>query len=109
MARCCFVGVLTCLLAAVSLATSATAGDLLGLVRGHGSPSGSASPWRQVAAPPGPHRYPQYNAASAPWSGYGFGVPTYSWGYFGARYRPAVICHKGYYGDMTQWGYRVGY
>ena len=62
-----------------------------------------------VAAPPGPHRYPGYNAATAPWYGYGFGVPTYNWGYFGATHRPASVCHRGYYGDFTQWGSRQGY
>ncbi|MEE8452656.1 MAG: hypothetical protein V3R99_12100 [Thermoguttaceae bacterium] len=66
-------------------------------------------PRPRVAAPPGPHRYPEYNAAAAPWYGYGFGVPTYSWGHFGATYRPAAVAHHGYYGDFTQWGYRRGY
>jgi len=66
-------------------------------------------PRQHVAAPPGPHRYPEYNAAAAPWYGYGFGVPTYNWGYFGATYRPAAVSHHGYYGDFTQWGYRRGY
>ena len=75
----------------------------------HQSPSYAGNPQRRVAAPPGPHRYPEYNAAATPWYGYGFGVPTYSWGYFGARYRPAVISHTGYHGDFTQWGYRRGY
>ena len=46
---------------------------------------------------------------SAPWYGYGFGVPTYSWGWFGVKYRPAVTCHRGYYDDFYQWGYRQGY
>jgi len=58
---------------------------------------------------PGPHRYPEYNTGNYPWYGYGFGVPTYNWGYFGARYRPAIVSHKGYYGRQTQWGYRTGY
>jgi len=75
----------------------------------HGYASGPSQPIQHVAAPPGPHRYPEYNAAAAPWYGYGFGVPTYNWGYFGATYRPAAVCHHGYYGDFTQWGYRRGY
>ena len=58
---------------------------------------------------PGPHRYPEYNTGNYPWYGYGFGVPTYNWGYFGAHYRPTVVSHKGYYGHYTQWGYRTGY
>jgi len=74
------------------------------------SPPGQSavSPQGQSAGIPGPHRYPEYNQSS-PWYGYGFGVPTYSWGYFGATYRPAVITHRGYYGDFYQWGYRRGY
>jgi len=62
-----------------------------------------------VATVPGPYRYPQYKGGNYPWYGYGFGVPTYQWGYFGAEYRPASISHHGYYGDFTQWGYRRGY
>ena len=58
---------------------------------------------------PGPYRYSEYPGGSYPWYGYGFGVPTYNWGYFGAHYRPMSVCHKGYYGDFTQWGYRRGY
>jgi len=37
--------------------------------------------------------------------GYGFGTPTYNWGYFGARYRKACVFHEGYYGDFSHWGY----
>ena len=93
--------------------SSATAIELLGwypgkhLHRLHDHPSGP--PQQHVASPPGPHRYPEYNAAAAPWYGYGFGVPTYNWGHFGATYRPAAVSHHGYYGDFTQWGYRRGY
>ncbi len=46
----------------------------------------------------------------AGWTGYGFGgVPTYQWGYFGARYRPIKIYHQGYYGHQISYGYRRGY
>ena len=62
-----------------------------------------------VGTPPGPHRYPEYNTGCYPWYGYGFGVPTYNWGYFGATYRPVCIGHTGYYGDFLQWSYRRGY
>lgn len=58
---------------------------------------------------PGPHRYPEYNTGCYPWYGYGFGVPTYNWGYFGVNYRAFSVSHKGYYGDYKQWGYRRGY
>jgi len=100
------------LLLALLLASSAEAGDMFGRLGGryvHHRRHGMVEPQQHVAAPPGPHRYPQYNAAAAPWYGYGFGVPTYNWGYFGAKYRPAVVSHHGYYGDFSQWGYRQGY
>ena len=100
------------------LPTSAEAGSLLGWLGGcrHHPPAYVGNPKRIVAAPPGPHRYaehgphhyPEYNVYG-PWYGYGFGVPTYQWGYFGARYRPVCITHKGYYGDFSQWSYRQGY
>jgi hypothetical protein len=66
-------------------------------------------PLTVVGSPPGPYRHPSYPGGNCPWYGYGFGVPTYGWGYFGVSYRPAVICHHGYYDDYTQWGYRRGY
>jgi hypothetical protein len=81
---------------------------------GEGVPPGVATPHDGLAAgistgPPGPHRYGEYAAGGDPWHGYGFGVPTYNWGYFGAHYRPMSICHTGYYGQFVQWGYRRGY
>jgi len=100
------------LLATCALPAPAHGGDFLRRLTGHVHSQAYAdvqSPSVHVAAPPGPHRYPEYNAATGPWYGYGFGVPTYNWGYFGAQYRPAVVCHHGYYGDFTQWGYRQGY
>jgi hypothetical protein len=67
----------------------------------------------QAAAPqvsgslPGLQRYPTDGAAS--WHGYGFGVPTYRWGSFGAHYWPSRHKHYGYHGDYLQWSYRRGY
>lgn len=75
--------------------------------------------WRQgdphqvSAGPPGPHRYPQHAAGNHPWYGYGFGVPTYNWGYFGAY--PYGTCqgifntYHGYHGDFHQWSCQRGY
>ncbi|MCX7426256.1 MAG: hypothetical protein NTW96_11630 [Planctomycetia bacterium] len=71
-------------------------------------PDSVATPQGSSAGIPTPYRYPGA-PQSAPWYGYGFGVPTYSWGWFGVKYRPAVICHRGYYDDFYQWGYRQGY
>jgi len=71
-------------------------------------PHYAGNPMGSSAGPPAPHRYPEYNIYY-PWYGYGFGVPTYNWGHFGARWRPASIRHTGYYGDYMQWGYRRGY
>lgn len=112
MPRRCLLSVLICVLPlTLLLPTPAHAGHLLEWLIGHHQrlpPDYVGNPKRIVAAPPGPHRYGEYNVYS-PWYGYGFGVPTYQWGYFGARYRPACISHKGYYGDLSQWGYRRGY
>jgi hypothetical protein len=44
------------------------------------------------------------------WYGYGFPVPTFRWGWFGAaHYYPTVFWHEGYYGDCCRYGYRRGY
>lgn len=53
-----------------------------------------------------------HGAAMPPagWSGYGFGgIPTYQWGYFGAKYHAVKIYHRGYYGHRMSYGYRRGY
>ena len=77
--------------------------------KAHTTQHHQGSPYIVSYGTPAPHRYPEYNTANSPWYGYGFGVPTYNWGYFGAHYRPTVVSHKGYYGHYTQWGYRIGY
>lgn len=90
-------------------------------------PQGTTAP--RIMSPPGPvyslgtpspqrpsinvHKghfgHPQAPAAPA-WSGYGFGgIPTYQWGYFGARYHAVKIYHRGYYGHRMSHGYRRGY
>jgi len=96
----------------LSQPTPVAAGNLLEWMRGHARarpPAYLGNPKQVAPSPPVPHPYyPEHNV-HGPWYGYGFGVPTYPWGYFGARYRPAVISHKGYYGNFTQWGYRYGY
>jgi len=41
----------------------------------------------------------------------GYAVPTYNWGYFGARRGPTCIgnCHTGYYNNYVQWNWRPRY
>ena len=62
-----------------------------------------------VGATPGPYRSPAYANGNCPWYGYGFGVPTYQWGYCGSTYRPVSICHHGFYDTFSQFGYERGY
>ncbi len=46
--------------------------------------------------------YPQYGPM--PGDSYGGGVPTYAYGYFGAKTHSAHGWHHGYYGDLYMWG-----
>ena len=67
-------------------------------------------PEGQSYGPPGPQRYPQYAGGNYPWYGYGFGVPTYSWGYFGVHPHPAGSSgFHGYHDDYYQWSFQRGY
>ncbi len=61
----------------------------------------------QVVNRPVDIRYPQGMPTAH--AGHGFGVPTYRWGYFGARYRSTPVWHKGYYGAETTWRDADGY
>jgi hypothetical protein len=48
--------------------------------------------------------------ADVPRYSYGFPVPSYKWGWFGAQhYYPRTTSHRGYNGDYWQWAYRRGY
>ncbi len=111
------------LLAAMTLSqpAAAAAGDWLGWRKKATEPQSNSQPAHSrrpavpytprpivVASPPGPYRSPAY-AGKYPWYGYGFGVPTYQWGYCGSTFRPVEICHFGYYDDYSQFGYRRGY
>ena len=42
-------------------------------------------------------------------SGFSLGVPTFNWGYFGARHVPDSTTHADYYGDYFQRSIRQGY
>ncbi len=112
--NCCRRFALVFLLAAMTLGqpAAARAGDLLAWFR-KPQPAAQPAPCNQppitVAAPPGPYRWPAYANGNYPWYGYGFGVPTYQWGYCGSTFRPVTVCHHGYYGDFSQFGYRWGY
>lgn len=46
--------------------------------------------------------YPEYRPM--PGDDYGGGVPTYAYGYFGAKSHSAHGWHHGYYGDLYMWG-----
>ncbi|MBN2291002.1 MAG: hypothetical protein JXM70_01170 [Pirellulales bacterium] len=46
--------------------------------------------------------YPEYRPLAG--DDYGGGVPTYAYGYFGARSHSSYGCHYGYYGDLYTWG-----
>ncbi len=54
---------------------------------------------------PTPDRYADFRAAMPGYDSL-IGVPTYNWGYFGARSRVSDTVHRGYYGDVSQWHYR---
>ncbi len=43
-------------------------------------------------------------AGQYPWYGTVWGVPAYNWGYFGAHSYPTERWHRGYYGDVQNWG-----
>ncbi|OHB79634.1 MAG: hypothetical protein A2V98_18690 [Planctomycetes bacterium RBG_16_64_12] len=68
-------------------------------------------PFRFARKPaPEPRFYPEYVREYDPYgAGVGLGVPTYNWGYFGARHGPSCTSHQGYYGDYFQWSFRPGY
>lgn len=105
------IRILTAALLLAFSVTTATAGELLDRLLGrhyYRLPDHVDSPWQSAGLPPGPHRYGEQHVSGG-WYGYGFGVPVYRWGYFGAHYRPVSIFHKGYYNDYSQWGYRHGY
>jgi len=60
--------------------------------------------------PPGPARYPQHRGGNYPWYGYGFGVPTYNWGYFGAHGHGTLLTgFHGYHEDFWQFSWQRGY
>jgi hypothetical protein len=102
------------ILAAVtlSLPAAATAGDWFACFR-RPQPGAAKAPYTPppvvVGAPPGPYRCPAYANGNYPWYGYGFGVPTYQWGYCGSTFRPVEFCHFGYYNQYSQVGYQRGY
>ncbi len=74
-----------------------------------GSPQSSDSPKHYVTSPPGSDFYPQYRPYVYPPYVKPAGVPSYSYGYFGARYHPEYVSHTGYYGDLMQWSTPHGF
>jgi hypothetical protein len=90
---------------------SAPAGDFLELLKRPytgPAPVYARQPGRAVAVPPGHERYYAYNVPDYPWYSNGLGVPTYNWGYFGARYRPGVSGEHPYFENYKGLSYRTG-
>jgi hypothetical protein len=57
---------------------------------------------RYAAVPPGHQRYYVYNVEQYPWFNHGCAVPTYDWGYFGARTRPILSAEHRYRDGIWQ-------
>ncbi len=58
---------------------------------------------------PEPRLRPEYVGGYNPYaSQLRFGVPTFNWGYFGARSRPSCSRHFGYYARYVQWRFYPG-
>jgi len=62
------------------------------------------TPQHFMSNPPGSEFYPQY-AAPGPV----VAVPSYQWGYFGARSKSSAYDHYGIYGDRTTTVFPRGY
>ncbi len=113
MRYCCGCVILVGMLCATAAPARAGLGDFLGVAWVKANRAAHVTHGVSPGVPmgttaPGPHRFGQEQVNSR-WYGYGFGVPPYNWGYFGVKYRPWSVSHKGYYGDFSQWGYRRGY
>ena len=114
MGRCCLLALAISITVIAALNPDTAAGArryrlLAGLFDGVPGPGRVETTEGISFGPPGPHRYSPYESGNPPWYGYGLGVPTYNWGYFGVPYRPFSVSHKGYYGEFQQWSYRRGY
>jgi hypothetical protein len=89
--------------------TTATAGQPLGLWRTHPFKPGQGAFWQgRPAAPSGAWFYPEPIPELEPWRSDRVGVPSYNWGYFGARTRPSCSQHQSYHGEYIQWTSRRG-
>jgi hypothetical protein len=89
--------------------SAAAEGWLVGLLKKPyigAAPNNARNPGRNAAVPPAHQRYYAYNVEDYPWFNNGFAVPTYNWGYFGARYRPATIGQDPYNNDYSGFSYR---
>ena len=68
------------------------------------APNNALNPGRHQAVPPGHQRYYAYNVEDYPWFKNGSAVPTYNWGYFGARYRAGFVGQNRYYPEEYNGG-----
>lgn len=108
MPRCCLLGSLVCGLLWGLFLPAPAAGDLLGWLKGdRRSHTAEYLAGAELGVAVEPTSRPGHvTTILSPWRRYVPGVPSYSWGYFGAPYRPVHFYHKGYYGDCLWWGYR---
>jgi len=95
------------LLLAVLAAGPGTAGELPRHGRSHGRAKWLGNPANFVPRPTPSHGFAVYNVPG-PYYGKGFGVPTFNWGYFGARSRTSFDSHLNYYGTATDWTFSRG-
>ena len=83
----------------VAMPHGANAGELFRVFHRRHQPSSATAVVRYQHAE---RWYPQYQTF-APQENYGGGVPTYAYGYFGAKVHSAHGWHRGYYGDLYEW------
>jgi len=101
------LGALLLVLTCGSLASAGGIIDLLFKKPYHGPAPSYGRNWsRFVLEPPGHQRYYVYNVPDYPWIGQGHAIPTYNWGYFGARYGRTVVKEAPYYDDYRGWSFR---
>ena len=93
----------TALFVSILLGSMPSSADALEIFRGRRArhqPSSSATVVQYQYAQ---RWYPDYQTVASQ-ENYGGGVPTYAYGYFGAKSHSSHGWHHGYYGDLFMWG-----